>query len=99
MLQKVFRTAFDTCLTTFAENNKVRITPRHIMFGIKQDDELGKLLKDVHIAGGGTLPNIHPLLFRDVEEKRTIVVGVERSSGKLIERSKRYVLSKTSQDE
>lgn len=35
------------------DNKKARITPRHIMLAIKNDQELNQLLSDVHISQGG----------------------------------------------
>ena len=45
------------------DNKKVRIIPRHIMLAIRNDEELNKLLIDVHIPDAGVLPNIHQLLL------------------------------------
>jgi len=45
------------------DNKKIRIVPRHIMLAIRNDEELNKLLHDVHITSGGVIPNIHSNLF------------------------------------
>ncbi|TVU16939.1 hypothetical protein EJB05_32943, partial [Eragrostis curvula] len=45
------------------DNNKTRITPRHILLAIRIDEELGKLLAGVTIPHAGVLPNIHPELL------------------------------------
>lgn len=45
------------------DNKKGRVTPRHILLAIANDEELHKLLKGVTIAAGGVLPNIHPELL------------------------------------
>ncbi|MFS7943054.1 putative transcription factor Hap3/NF-YB family [Helianthus anomalus] len=45
------------------DNKKNRITPRHVLLAIRNDDELGKLLAGVTIAHGGVLPNINPVLL------------------------------------
>ncbi|KAK9536862.1 hypothetical protein VZT92_006615 [Zoarces viviparus] len=45
------------------DNKKGRITPRHILLAIANDEELNQLLKGVTIAAGGVLPNIHPELL------------------------------------
>ena len=42
---------------------KTRITPRHLLLAIRNDEELNKLLADVTIASGGVLPNIHTVLL------------------------------------
>lgn len=46
-----------------ADNKKVRIIPRHIMFAIRKDEELSDLLKDVTISNAGVLPNVHSCLI------------------------------------
>ncbi|XP_073680448.1 core histone macro-H2A.1 isoform X1 [Garra rufa] len=45
------------------DNKKGRVTPRHILLAIANDEELHQLLKGVTIAAGGVLPNIHPELL------------------------------------
>ncbi|XP_063059714.1 core histone macro-H2A.1 [Engraulis encrasicolus] len=45
------------------DNKKGRVTPRHILLAIANDEELNQLLKSVTIAAGGVLPNIHPELL------------------------------------
>ena len=49
---------------TIARNNKKkRITPRHLQFAIRNDEELNKLLSGVTIAQGGVLPHIQIFLL------------------------------------
>ena len=48
----------------------VRITPRHLQFGIRNDEELDKLLGGVTIASGGVLPNIHAVLLPKTKDKK-----------------------------
>ncbi|KAI3809419.1 hypothetical protein L1987_25391 [Smallanthus sonchifolius] len=45
------------------DNKKNRIIPRHVLFAVRNDEELGKLLVGVTIAHGGVLPNINPVLL------------------------------------
>ncbi|XP_041362433.1 core histone macro-H2A.1-like isoform X1 [Gigantopelta aegis] len=45
------------------DNKKSRVTPRHILLAIANDEELHRLLKHVTIASGGVLPKIHPELI------------------------------------
>ncbi|KAJ9085989.1 histone H2A [Entomophthora muscae] len=45
------------------DNNKARISPRHLQLAIRNDEELCLLLGHVTIAQGGMLPNIHGVLL------------------------------------
>eukprot|EP00403_Amphidinium_massartii_P032012 CAMPEP_0178437800 /NCGR_PEP_ID=MMETSP0689_2-20121128/35208_1 /TAXON_ID=160604 /ORGANISM="Amphidinium massartii, Strain CS-259" /LENGTH=226 /DNA_ID=CAMNT_0020060071 /DNA_START=86 /DNA_END=766 /DNA_ORIENTATION=+ len=45
-----------------------RITPRHLMMGIKTDTELNTVVKAT-IAGGGTVPQVHTVLFEDAKTR------------------------------
>lgn len=45
------------------DNKKNRISPRHLLLAVRNDEELGKLLAGVTIAHGGVLPNINPVLL------------------------------------
>jgi histone H2A len=47
------------------DNKKVRMTPRHIMLAIRNDEELHKLLKNVILPGDGVIPNIHAVLIHE----------------------------------
>lgn len=46
------------------DNKRSRITPRHILLAVANDEELNKLLKNVTIAQGGVMPHIHPELLK-----------------------------------
>jgi histone H2A len=41
------------------DNQKKRITPRHVQLAVRNDEELNKLLSSVTIAQGGVLANMH----------------------------------------
>ena len=45
------------------DNKKQRIIPRHIQLAVRNDIELDQLFKNVTIASGGVLPNIHAVLL------------------------------------
>jgi histone H2A len=45
------------------DSKRARIIPRHIQLAVRSDDELNTLLKDVTIATGGVIPNIHSVLM------------------------------------
>ena len=51
------------------DNKRSRINPRHIQLAIRNDEELNMLLKDVSIAQGGVLPNIHAVLLPNKGKK------------------------------
>ncbi|XP_039551147.1 histone H2A, sperm [Pimephales promelas] len=45
------------------DNKKRRIAPRHILLGVRNDEELNTLLGGVTISEGGVLPNIQAQLL------------------------------------
>jgi histone H2A len=51
------------------DNKRIRIIPRHIMLAIRNDEELNKLLGDVHIASGGVIPHIQAALLPKEKQK------------------------------
>ena len=44
------------------DSKKRRIMPRHIQLAVRGDEELHDVLRNVTIAGGGTIPYIHQAL-------------------------------------
>ena len=44
------------------KNKSSRVTPRAITLAVRHDDDLGTLLKDVTLARGGVIPNVHKAL-------------------------------------
>ena len=46
------------------DHKRKRIIPRHIQLGIRNDEELNKLLGAVMIPQGGVVPNIHSVLLK-----------------------------------
>ncbi|CAG9573744.1 unnamed protein product [Danaus chrysippus] len=53
------------------ENNKTRVIPRHILFAIRNDEELNRMLSGVTISQGGVLPAIHAQLLPKKTAKNT----------------------------
>ena len=64
MAAEVLELAGNAC----RDNKKKRVTPRHLVLAIRNDEELNKFLGGVTIAAGGVLPNIHSVLLPKVEE-------------------------------
>ena len=52
------------------DKKKKTIAPRDIMIGIKSDEELGILCKDVVFPKAGVLANIHPELLMKKGKKK-----------------------------
>lgn len=46
------------------DNKRSRITPRHILLAVANDEELNKLLRNVTIPAGGVMPHILPELLQ-----------------------------------
>ena len=53
------------------DNQKTRITPRHIQLAIRNDEELNKLFSNTTIAQGGVLPNIHSVLLPKSSKRKS----------------------------
>ena len=52
------------------DNQRQRITPRHIQLAVRNDDELNRFFGNAIIAQGGVLPNIHPVLLPAKKKKK-----------------------------
>ena len=61
------------------DNKKARITPRHIILGVRNDEELSKFFSGVTVAAGGVLPKIHSVL----DPRRNNVVSLLTSLEKI----------------
>ncbi|XP_045782880.1 histone H2A, sperm-like [Maniola jurtina] len=45
------------------QNHKTRMSPRHILFAIRNDEELSRMLAGATITQGGVLPSINAVLL------------------------------------
>ncbi|CAG0881645.1 unnamed protein product, partial [Darwinula stevensoni] len=45
------------------DHKKTRISPRHLLLAVRNDEELNRLLHGVTMIEGGVLPSIHPTLM------------------------------------
>ncbi|XP_013791614.1 core histone macro-H2A.1-like, partial [Limulus polyphemus] len=63
------------------DNKKGRVTPRHILLAVANDEELHQLLKGVTIASGGVLPKIHPELLAKKKGGKFVMVATPHSPG------------------
>ncbi len=61
--------------TLTRESKRSRITPRTIMLGIKNDQELRVLLADVHISGAGVAPCIPQVLLYNAKERKAAITS------------------------
>ncbi|XP_023217082.1 core histone macro-H2A.1-like [Centruroides vittatus] len=62
------------------DNKKGRVTPRHILLAIANDEELHQLLRGVTIASGGVLPKIHPELLAKKKGGKFVVVSTPQTA-------------------
>jgi histone H2A len=53
------------------QNKKGRVVPRHILYAIRNDEELNRMLSGVTISQGGVVPSIQPQLL----PKKTVKSG------------------------
>jgi len=54
------------------DNSRTRISPRHVMLAVRNDEELNKLLDRVHIANSGVIPSVHRILLHTIEQRRKL---------------------------
>jgi len=54
------------------DNNRLRVSPRHVMLAVRNDDELNRLLDRVHIANSGVIPSVHRILLHTLEQRRRL---------------------------
>ncbi|XP_021192679.2 histone H2A, sperm [Helicoverpa armigera] len=58
------------------DNNRSRISPRHILLAVRNDDELNKMLAGVTISEGGVMPHIN----RHLLPKKTQMKGHQNTN-------------------
>ncbi|CEM17814.1 unnamed protein product [Vitrella brassicaformis CCMP3155] len=63
VLEYLYAEVLELASNAAKAHKKIRITPRHLMLAIKNDEELAKYTKDVTISQGGVLPKIHSVLL------------------------------------
>jgi histone H2A len=59
------------------DHHKRRIIPRHIQLGVRNDEELNRLLGNVTIPQGGVIPNIHAVLLKKSKHQTSTTTGEE----------------------
>ena len=63
-----------------ADHKSKRIKPRDIMLGMRLDDELAILTKDVVFPKSGSIVNIHPALQKSKKKKKKKTKGFREGS-------------------
>lgn len=77
------------------DNKRSRITPRHILLAVANDEELNKLLKNVTIPSGGVMPHILPELLKKKDgSKLTISHKAHRPQSAGIQKAKNKAAAK-----
>lgn len=69
-LEYLLAEILDLSSNAATDNKKTRVYPRHILFAIRHDEELNKMLSGVVISQGGVVPNIQPQLLPKKTTKR-----------------------------
>ncbi|GAM20341.1 hypothetical protein SAMD00019534_035160 [Acytostelium subglobosum LB1] len=68
ILEYLASEVLELTISTVKESSVRRISPRHLVLAIKNDEELDHLIKNnTTIAGGGVLPHIHKNLLKTEE--------------------------------
>jgi len=52
------------------DNKKTRVSPRHIMLAIRNDEELNYLLSNITTTAAGVVPHIHKVLLGQGKSKK-----------------------------
>ena len=58
-------------LSSKAAKGKKRISPRAITLAVRNDDDLGSLLKDVTLSRGGVVASVNKALERKKKSKKS----------------------------
>ena len=68
-------------ITSASSRKTKRITPRALTLGVRNDADLGALLRDVTLARGGVLPTAHKALEKKKKKKRSKAAAVRHHRG------------------
>ena len=71
VLEYMVAEVLDVAAIVASDNKKRRIIPRHLLLGIRNDEDLNKLTAGVHIVGGGVVPYIDPALLKSTRVPNT----------------------------
>ncbi|KAL0234180.1 hypothetical protein PCE1_001696 [Barthelona sp. PCE] len=71
VLDYLIAEVLDAAGTITMEKNRQRITPRHLLLGMKSDTELAQLISNVTFPSAGVVPFIHPELLPKKGTRRT----------------------------
>ena len=68
----------DMAVNRVKDENKKRITPRTLMYCIRNDEEFNKLLKDITLSDSGTIEYIHSVLQVQKENGKRVITPAQR---------------------
>ena len=78
LIAEILELSGDVCTTSKKSNKGKTIKPRHIMLGIREDEEIMKAIGEVIIPNSGKLEDILPeLKMKKKKKKKTKVVEEE----------------------